>query len=195
MAYRTFVTERLTVRPFTSEDLEAVYREVYSDSEVCHFYCGKTRTREVTAEWLAFRMTEWKYSEFGRLAVALTETGEFLGFVGLEPYVNSWFRMPDTPPPYHALEVELSFAFGKRHWGKGYAFEACQPMVRYAFDELKLARLVGGAARENERSWNLQERLGYTLIERSDWEGYVTVLYNDALPEGARSSAPSLAAP
>jgi RimJ/RimL family protein N-acetyltransferase len=187
MSRPPFETERLLVRLFTPDDLDDVYREVYSDPEVCHFFCGKTRTREETADWLAFRITEWKYSEFGRLAVVLKDTHEFLGHVGLETYVNSWFRMPDVPPPCNGLEVELSFAFGKRYWGKGYAYEACQPMLRYAFDTLKLPRLVGGAARENEYSWKLQDRLGYTRIERTDWPGYVTVLQNPLITEDGRA--------
>jgi RimJ/RimL family protein N-acetyltransferase len=55
-------TPRLLLRPFTPDDLEDVYRQVFSDPEVCHFYCGAARTREETAEWLAYRITEWKYS-------------------------------------------------------------------------------------------------------------------------------------
>jgi RimJ/RimL family protein N-acetyltransferase len=176
--------ERLLIRPFTPDDLDDVHREVFSDPEVCHFYCGKTKTREETAEWLGYRITEWKYSQFGRLAVVLKEHGEFTGFVGLEPYANAYCRLPDDPDPrYNAVEVELSFAFGKRYWGQGYAFEASRAMIRYAFDELKLPRLVGGAALENERSRKLQERLGCTVTRNThpDWPGYVTVLDNDTL--------------
>lgn len=180
MARPPLETERLILRPFAPGDLEDVYREVFSDPEVCHFYCGKTKSREETAEWLAYRITEWKYSPFGRLAVVLKASREFTGFVGLEAYINSW--LPETPPHCNAIEVELSFAFGKRYWGRGYAFEASRAMIRYAFDELKLPRLVGGAARENERSRKLQERLGYRVTARADWPGFVTVLENDRLP-------------
>jgi ribosomal-protein-alanine N-acetyltransferase len=177
-------TDRLTLRPFTTEDLEDVQREVFSDPDVCHFYCRKTRTREETAEWLTYRITEWKYSRFGRLAVVLKDTQEFTGFVGLEAYPNSFSRFPDDPQPlYNEVEVELSFAFGKRYWGKGYASEASRAMIRYAFDDLKLRQLVGGAALENERSRRLQERLGFRVVLNAhpDWPGYVTVLRNDTV--------------
>jgi len=187
-------TERLILRPFTMEDLQDVHREVFSDPEVCHFYCGKTRTPEETAEWLAYRITEWKYSRFGRLAVVLKDTQEFTGFVGLEAYPNSFSRLPDDPQPRHnEVEVELSFAFGKRYWGKGYASEASRAMIRYAFDDLNMRRLVGGAAVENERSRKLQERLGFkvSLNAHPDWPGYVTVLDNgtQAAVAGAVHSA------
>src|SRR5437016_1990056 len=118
-------TERLFLRRFAMDDLEDVQREVFSDPEVCHFYCGKTKTPEETAEWLAYRITEWKYSRFGRLAVVVKNSREFTGFVGLEAYPNSFSRFANDPQPrYNEVEVELIFAFGKRYWGRGYASEA-----------------------------------------------------------------------
>jgi RimJ/RimL family protein N-acetyltransferase len=32
-------TERLLIRHFELGDLEAIYREVYSDPDVCRFFC------------------------------------------------------------------------------------------------------------------------------------------------------------
>jgi ribosomal-protein-alanine N-acetyltransferase len=184
-------TERLVLRPFTMDDLEDVHREVFSDPEVCHFYCGNTKTLDETAEWLTYRITEWKYSSFGRLAIVLKESQEFAGFVGLESYVNSYCRFADNPnPPHNEVEVELSFALGQRFWKKGYAFEASQAMIRYAFDELKLPQLVGGAHLENERSRKLQERLGYRveLNAHPDWPGYATILQNDRATNPANAT-------
>jgi RimJ/RimL family protein N-acetyltransferase len=180
-----FETDRLLLRVFTMDDLDDVYREVWSDIDVCHFYAGRTRTREETADWLAYRIAEWQYTPFGRLAVLLRETDDFLGFVGLEPYANRWVRFAENAyPPFNDVEVELSFAFGRRHWGNGYAFEASQEMIRYAFEDLRLPRLMGGAHRENEHSRKLQERLGFRveLHPYDDPPNYVTLLENDRAP-------------
>lgn len=185
-------TARLKLRTFTTDDLDDVYREVFSDPEVCCFYCGKTKTPEETAQWLAYRASEWHYSSFGRLAVVLKESEEFTGFVGLEAYPNRYSRFPENPSPLHnEVEVELSFAFGQRYWGKGYAAEASRAVIAYAFDELKLPRLVGGAHLENERSRKLQERLGYRveLNAHPDWPGYVTILHNDRANGPATATA------
>jgi hypothetical protein len=51
---KTLETERLLLRPFTDNDIE-IHRVVFSDPEVCHFYCGKTRTQQETREWLIHR--------------------------------------------------------------------------------------------------------------------------------------------
>ena len=73
----------------------------------------------------------------------------------------------------------MSYGFGKQYWGKGYATEACKPVIEYAFGGLKIPRLVGGATLENERSARLQERLGF-YVERGDG-GYATRLENHLL--------------
>ena len=36
-------TERLVLRPFTMDDLDAIHRVVYSDPEVCRLFCGRTQ--------------------------------------------------------------------------------------------------------------------------------------------------------
>ncbi|MBV9848196.1 MAG: GNAT family N-acetyltransferase [Armatimonadetes bacterium] len=178
-------TERLLLRVFCTGDLEDVYREVYSDPDVANFYCGRTKTREETQEWLAFRTAEWGYTgSFGRLAVARKNDRALLGMVGLDAYVNNFARFPDDPAPrFNDVEVELSFAFGKRYWGQGYAFEASQALIRFAFEDRRLRRLVGGAALENERSRRLQERLGFRVMLTADGGGYITILENTLIPE------------
>ncbi len=179
----TLETERLHIRLFTLADLDDIHREVYGDPEVCQYYCGKTRTREETRDWIICQKVQTRLGgEFGRWAVELKETGACIGLVGLAPYTNSYNRWEGEPETrYHPVEVELSFAFGKQHWGQGYATETCHAMIRHAFEEMRLPRLVGGADLKNERSANLQRRLGFR-VERNrhpQWPGYVTVLEND----------------
>ena len=51
---KTLETARLILRAFTGNDI-AIHDVIFSDPEVCRFYCGKTRTREETQEWLIHR--------------------------------------------------------------------------------------------------------------------------------------------
>jgi ribosomal-protein-alanine N-acetyltransferase len=180
---KTFDTERLHLRPFVLADAEDLHREIYSDIEVVRYYSGKgVLTLEQTRQHLAGHILGWEESECGRLAVFLTDGGQFLGQVHLNLYVNSFGRWPGEPDsPYNPLEVELAFAFGRRYWGKGYAYETCQAMIRYAFDELKLARLVGGVMTQNTRSINLHRRLGYRVERNLLDSEYVTILENNAV--------------
>jgi [ribosomal protein S5]-alanine N-acetyltransferase len=175
-------TPRLLLRPFTLEDAEAAHREIYSDIEVVRHYSSLgVQTLEQVRARIASYMGAWASEELGRHAVIVKEGQAFIGQVHLNGYVNSYARWNDEPnPPFNPLEVELAFAFGRRFWGQGYAFEACQAVIRYAFDDLRLRRLVGGAALENERSANFHRRLGFRveLSSNPDSPGYVTILDN-----------------
>ena len=174
-------TERLIIRPFTMSDVDDVHREVYSSPEV-----WGPRTREQVAEGvqLAVLMGE----PFAKRAVVLKEGGTLVGQIRLDAYHNYFYRWEEEPNPrFCPVEVELSFAFGKQFWGKGYAFEASQAMVHYAFAELRLPRLLGGTGADNHRSIRLHRRLGYRVYEaftpegQPSGDGIVTVLDNNAV--------------
>lgn len=175
-------TERLTLRAFEPEDLDDIYRLVYSDEEVCRHYCGKPWTLEKTRDWLAYRMLEPQFSDFRAWAVVRKADRVLMGLVRLGAYANQWYRLPEEAPPAgRTVEVELSFAFGKQYWGQGYAQEACRPVIDYAFKDIKLRRLLGGAVLANPRSAKLQERLGFRVVSNAqpEWPAeYVTVLQN-----------------
>jgi RimJ/RimL family protein N-acetyltransferase len=95
-----------------------------------------------------------------------------------------WYSVKDEPSlPVNNIEVELAFAFGKAFWGQNYAYEAWQPLIDYAFNELKIPRLLGGAKQANERSVRLQRRLGFDIYpnggpDNPGKSGWVSVLNN-----------------
>ena len=176
---RTLETERLILRPFTLDDAEALHQEIYSDREVLHYYNGgKLFTLEEVRTFLPKRFGG---QQFGYWAVTRKEDGQLLGQVHLDAYVNAgWYEVPDQDDlsPFQSIEVHLGFAFGKRFWGQGYAAEACRPVIRFAFTDLRLKRLVGGADGRNLPSIRLHERLGYRLYPSSDGTAVNAILEN-----------------
>ena len=58
-------------------------------------------------------------------------------------------------------EAEIGYWLGKDFWGKGYATEAVQSVVAYAFEELSLVRLWAGAYQENTPSQRVLEKCGF----------------------------------
>ena len=181
MNMKVMETERLLIRPFTLDDVEDVHREVYSSAEV-----WGPRTREQVAEGV--QLAVLMGAPFAKRAVVLRDGGMFVGQIRLDAYHNYFYRWEEEPdPPFNPVEVELSFAFGKQFWGKGYAFEASQAMIHQAFEELKLPRLLGGTGTDNQRSINLHRHLGYRIFEAFNSEGLpsgdgiVTVLNNNAI--------------
>jgi RimJ/RimL family protein N-acetyltransferase len=189
----TFETERLILRPFRAGDLTDIYEQVYSDPDVCIYYCGPTRTKAKTRRWLHYRITEAEYSDFYAWAVELKETGKVIGLVRLGPYVDSFGGTAEEPaPPFNPVEVELSFAFGRSYWGQGYALEASRRIIDHAFGDLRLPRLLGGVARQNLRSVRFHEKLGYRVTKNLIDDDFVAALDNPWPRQESRDALPDL---
>ncbi|MEZ4868614.1 MAG: GNAT family N-acetyltransferase [Caldilineaceae bacterium] len=180
-------TERLFLREFREGDYEDILANVYQDKEVWGMYSSIGDKPDEIRHRFLHRCYQPTSAEFGFRAVELKATGRVIGQVHLEPHVLDPRSIPDdTPSPYGTIEVELAFAFGKAYWGQGYAYEACLPMIEYAFRQLKLARLVGGALAHNARSIQLHRRLGYTIAPDPTDPAFVSaILYSNQGENGS----------
>ena len=144
-----FETERLVVRPWTLDDVEAAF-EIYGDPEVQKGLNGRaTKDLAEQRERLAATLEkneQWA-GKFGYWAIALRETDEVVGAVILKP-------LPDSD------RIEVGWHLARRHWGKGYATEAGGGALRYGFDVLGLERVYAIALPWNVKSTAVMERLG-----------------------------------
>jgi ribosomal-protein-alanine N-acetyltransferase len=170
-------TQRLLLRHFAPADADDIYRAVYSDAEVCRYYCGQTRHKSTIPEWIIYRSHQSRGNDFGLLAIELKAEHRVIGLCGLQAYVGDWLRFESEPDRIdHPLEVELTYALERRSCGNGYATEACRALIDFAFNELKLRRLVTGRNPANTAAMRLQARLGMRMERNSrqtfcDWVG------------------------
>jgi [ribosomal protein S5]-alanine N-acetyltransferase len=176
------VTERLELRPFGGDD-EAIHGLVFADPLVAIPFAGVTRTLEEVRAWLAHRALQAAEDDLGFWAVVRGSDDALLGLVALQPYVPWWIVWEHDPAARHRrVEVELSYALGRRYWGNGYATEAGRALVSYAFERLRLARIAYGVDGANERSVGVMRRLGFRLERNLHPDGagaVVGVLDND----------------
>jgi RimJ/RimL family protein N-acetyltransferase len=177
-------TERLILRPFTDADTE-IHRVVFSDPDVCRYYCGKTRTEAETREWLIHR--RWQVrgeDELGFLAVIRKADEGLLGLFALQLLAANWLILEgEESSPYTPLVVELSYALGQGYWQQGYSTEAGQALIQYAFLDMRLPRLVNGIDDANTPSIRLAEKLGFRRVRNlhPDHGGHAWVLDNTLL--------------
>ena len=143
-----FETERLFVREFKSNDVEAVF-EYSGDVENTAFMDWGPSSRESVAEFISSRLAAQiaEPREFFDFAVCLKKTGELIGSVGL--YLDSKRRQAD-----------LGYIFNKRFWGMGYASEAAKGMLRFGFMNLDLHRITAKCDSENLASETVMKRIG-----------------------------------
>jgi RimJ/RimL family protein N-acetyltransferase len=96
---------------------------------------------------------------YGLWALEVIESGEFIGFTGLNP-------MPDGVPG--AGGTEVGWRLARSAWHQGFATEAAERAVMVAFDQLRRERLWSMTAVLNEPSQRVMRRLGMTPHARFD---------------------------
>ncbi|HMN27823.1 MAG TPA: GNAT family N-acetyltransferase [Caldilineaceae bacterium] len=149
----TLESERLTLRPFLPSDTDAAYAVFEGHPDVWRFDPGFQRTPEQRRALIEKYAATNEPDGVGTLAVTLRTDHRLIGYVGLQLYVLP--REPLATP-----EVELYYKMGRLWWGQGFAHEACQAMLHFAFGELRLARIVTITQWENEHSLRLLRKLG-----------------------------------
>jgi RimJ/RimL family protein N-acetyltransferase len=140
-------TDRLHLRPFTPDDVEAV-SETYADPEVMRYVGhGVVAERRGVERMLDEYIAHQALHGFSVWAVIERATGELIGDAGL-------FRRPDG-------EVELGYTLRRTAWARGYATEAAGAWVQAAFGELGLGALIAQADLPNSASARVLEKLGF----------------------------------
>ena len=153
----TLETERLVLRPFREDDLDAM-AAIWSDPEVMqHIGEGNTRDRAASEALLARLGRHWDEHGFGLWAVMERGSEQPVGWAGLS--IPSF--LPEVLPA-----VEVGWLLGRSAWGKGYATEAASAASAYGFEVLHLDRLISLVYLENTRSAAVAERLGMQPSER-----------------------------
>lgn len=171
-------TERLVIRPFVLEDLDAIHRILDIELVDADTGGGGALTREERARWLAWTVLgydqlAWLHQPpYGERAVALRGSGEVIGAVGLVPCLGPFTQIPALRPAGggaaargYTPEVGLYYAISPAQRRRGYAAEAAEALVRYALREMRVARVVATTSRDNIASMAVMRRLGMTVEE------------------------------
>lgn len=148
-------TERLTLRPFAPDDLDAL-AAIYADPDVMRHISGGVRTREQTAASIAAYADEWRAQGHGVWAVTATETktGQLLGMCG---FVG---------------RAELGYIFGRFAWGRGIATEAARACLRFGFEHLGYDAIGAGALKENAASLRILAKLGMRPVPNTHYDNH-----------------------
>lgn len=152
-------TERLILRRWQASDREP-FAQLNADPRVMEFFPSLLSRGESDA--LVDRIEEdFDLHGFGVCAVEIHTDATFLGFVGLNV---PRFDAPFTPC------VEIGWRLSADHWGRGFATEGAQAMVRYAFDALQLDALVSFTVPSNLRSRRVMEKIGMRHDPSEDFD-------------------------
>jgi RimJ/RimL family protein N-acetyltransferase len=153
--FDTIVTGRLLMRRWQESD-RAPFAALNGDPETLKYFPA-TLDRAASDAFVDRIEARFEQQGYGLWALELIETGEFIGYTGLDP-------MPDGVPGSGGIEVGWRLA--KHAWHNGYATEAARAALVVAFDGAGLPDIWSMTAVLNEPSQAVMRRIGLTEVAR-----------------------------
>lgn len=140
-------SERLGFRPWSDTDMDLAM-DLWGDPEVTKFIGGPF-SRDQVRERLGREIATMQSHGIQHWPIFLRATGEHVGCCGLRPY--------EAEERIFEVGAHLRPAF----WSRGYAPEATEAVIAYAFDRLGARGLVAGHHPGNGASRRVLEKLGF----------------------------------
>ncbi len=145
-------SQRLIISTWTINDIEDA-QKLWGDPKVMQFIDirGGLNTQQVLQK---LQQEIDRQNQYGvqYWKVQLKQSNETIGCCGLRPY--------DIDKSIY----EIGFHIMNSHWGKGYAKEAAQTVIDYAFNELLIKKLFAGHNPSNTTSKTMLEKLKFKYI-------------------------------
>ena len=158
-------TERCLVREMTEEDVDELYG-IYADPGVSRYTEGLYKDREREREYIRdYIKNRYRFFEYGIWLIIDKASKKAIGRAGFE--YRAGFEDP-----------ELGYVIAASFQRKGYAFEVCSALLKYAADQLAFCRINALTVKENTASVRLLQKLGFERVEEIMIDGKAHERYN-----------------
>ena len=143
-------TDRLVLRPFVPSDAREVQR-LAGDKEIAYNALNIPHpfTDEVAGMWISQSLREYEEERSVNFAITLRADDSLVGAIGLSIDQGN-------------LRAEMGYWIGRSLWGRGYASEAAESMLKYGFEELGLNRIHASCLKRNLASARVLQKIGMT---------------------------------
>jgi len=169
-------TTRLVLRPCRDDDADALFG-MYSDEQTRRYWSGAPWTDP--AEGLRKVARDREAMELGSamgFGIEERATGLLIGTCALHAF-------------HHAnLRCEIGYLLSRSHWGRGLMSEALKPVLRHAFDGLRLHRIEADIDPDNTASARLLEGLGFRSEGRLRERWFIAGRFSDSRIYGLLAS-------
>jgi len=172
------LSDRLILTPLELTDIDLAV-ELWTDPEVVKYICDVPTEAEVRRE-MSDTIKRGGNGCIGIWCIADRKTGEKLGSTYLLPMPTEeddvdygliiMGQMPDA-------DIEVGYFLRRSAWRKGYATEVCKRMLKFAFKEASLDKVVASVDANNIASQNVLEKSGFLYLGQSRCWGKVSPIY------------------
>jgi ribosomal-protein-alanine N-acetyltransferase len=131
-----------------------------------HRYLGEKPISTLAEARAIIRHVQGQYRNngIGRWTVLRKSDGVFLGWAGLKFEWSERFQ-------FHYYD--LGYRLIRKFWGQGYATEASVALVNHGFEKMQLEEIFAAAHLENDRSNAILTKIGFTFLERFEYDNAI----------------------
>ena len=191
----TLETIHLIIRPFVMEDLIDVHRLLDIELNTDDLHTEKMDTMKERSKWLEWSVLNYAQlaklyqPPYGDRAILMKKTGKLIGSCGYVPCLMPFEQLPNfsyynaSEELGHATpEFGLFYAISPSYQRQGYASEAAQALVDYAFQHLDLKRVIATTDFDNNASMGVMRKLDMRIeknpLAEPPWLQVVGVVEN-----------------
>ncbi|SVB26986.1 uncharacterized protein METZ01_LOCUS179840, partial [marine metagenome] len=155
-------TKRLVLRPLSINDMSLVI-EMFTDEQVMQYAGGTTLKKKIVGEMQMYTRRGGNGC-VGVWCICDQTTGASLGSIALLPLPTDkddtdWGQLIEDQLP--ASEIEIGYFLKRSAWGNGYATEAAERILRFAFEDSPLGEVVAVIDPRNQSSRRVLEKIGF----------------------------------
>ncbi len=153
-------TDRLILRPCRESD-KPVFADILNTPAMMQHF-GGVGTREAIDALIDKRIADQEKHGMSYWAVELKTTGALIGTCGIRIASNY------AGAPIFGMH-EIGWRIAQAHWGQGYAREAAETSLAWAWQNTAAASIAAWTTAGNHRSLALMQRLGMKRREDLDF--------------------------
>lgn len=155
-----FETNRLILREIREDDVNDIFHCWMQDEDVSRYMWWKASDDIAEAEaFVRFELEQIDNDQWNRWLILEKNSQVVIGTCLV-------FWNEDDPEPHW----DISYNLGKKYWGKGYATEAMQEVLKYAKENLHMTECITSYAKVNTASANVLHKLGFVDEKSIDYE-------------------------
>jgi RimJ/RimL family protein N-acetyltransferase len=141
-------TERLVLRAFNNSDIDII-TQLYSNEDIMKFMPSPVMNDKMAQSHLDKIIDDWKVMPQTKYEMAV-----------LEKDCHKKIGRAEITRNYADESAMIGWLLIKSEWGKGYATEITNALIKYCFDTLALHRVYALCHPENFASWHVMEKCG-----------------------------------
>jgi [ribosomal protein S5]-alanine N-acetyltransferase len=151
-------TARLVLRPYSTGDFDAL-KNILHEPEILRYFPTQTPwPDDKIRNYISYQLNHWLDRGYGHWAVVWRETGQVIGWNGLE-------FLFDTN------ETEVGYLMSREFWGRGLATESARAAVDFGLNTIGLKQIIGLTHPDNIASQRVLEKCGLSFTQRATYFG------------------------